>query len=78
MIPDPEALRERWERMQRWEDEQMSGRPLDGAAALAWLGSARDLASRMDPDWGSPTHAEAHWRHLSDVQSALARVRFSR
>lgn len=77
MIPNADPEKERWARLQRWEEEQLSAHPPDLRRSLEWLHAAREMAARLDPEWGSLAHAEEHWRHLAWVQQCLARVRFS-
>ena len=77
LIPGADPAKERWARFQKWEDEQLASRPPDFRRALEWLHAAREMAARLDPEWGSRAHAEEHWRHLAKVQQCLARVHFS-
>ena len=68
---------ERWRRFEAWENEQLRGRPPDYAAALAWMTEAWELALRLDPSWGTQERGESHWRHLSEIQAALARAQLA-
>jgi hypothetical protein len=75
MDPAWKARREQWGRFEAWEAELLRTRPPDFSDALRWVAGAWELAARYDPEWGSPTAREGHWRHLAEVQAALARLR---
>ena len=64
----------RWRAFEAWEWEQLRSRPLDFHGALAWMSEAWELARRYDPSWGTNQTAEAHWRHLAEIQRALDRA----
>ncbi len=67
--------RERWRRLQQWEDEQLFSHPVDLAQTLGWMSAARDLACRYDPEWGSAEDAREHWEHLAEIQRRLGQAR---
>ncbi len=64
-----------WQAFRAWEWEQLRSRPTDFSHALQWMSDAWELAQRFDPSWGTREPAESHWRHLAEIQRALARLR---
>jgi hypothetical protein len=66
---------QRWLRFEAWENERLRSASRDFAEALAWMSDAWELAGRVNPSWNSRESAEAHWRHLADLQRRLARAR---
>ena len=67
----------RWRAFEAWEHEQLRSRPPDFEGALRWMSEAWELARRYDPSWGTIETAEAHWRHLAEIQRALKRARLT-
>ena len=78
LIPDRKRFRDRWVQLQSWEEGLLHARSPEFGRALEWLCAARELAAKLDPEWGSRRHAEAHWQQLTAFQQTMARVRFSR
>ena len=69
---------EQWQRFHDWEAAQLRDLAEDLSSALAWMWAAWETARREDPAWQSERSAEEHWRHLSEIRTALARARRSR
>ena len=69
--------KQRWQRYEAWENEQLRARPADYAREMAWLAEAWEIARRSDPDWGSWERTELHCRHLVGIRRQLARARLS-
>lgn len=75
---DWQEWRARWARFADWETKRLSWDVSSFPAALDWLDGARDLAVRMNPEWGSGAEAEQHWRELARIHDLLARIDLSR
>jgi len=64
----------RWRLFEGWQTQRLRSTPTDYARALEWMNEAWELASRINPEWGSESAASLHWRELAETQRAIARA----
>jgi hypothetical protein len=65
---------ERWRLLERWELGRLRFSSTDYRRALEWMTDAWELASRVNPGWGSKEEADRHWRQLAEIQRSLAKA----